>query len=68
MRPPLKFGNYKPKMKKITIEAWFTPQIPVATGPSKHSGLPGLILEVSNEHLRKQKIFFKSGQSVWPLF
>ena len=44
--------NYKPKMKKITIEAWFTPQIPVATGPSKHSGLPGLILEVSNDNTK----------------
>ena len=39
-------------MKKITIEAWFTPQIPVATGPSKHSGLPGLILEVSNDNTK----------------
>ena len=39
----------QPKMKKVNIEAWFTPQIPVATGPAKHSGLPGLILEVSDE-------------------
>ena len=27
------------------IVAWFTPQIPVSTGPSIHAGLPGLILE-----------------------
>ena len=36
-----------PKMKEVNIDAWFTPQIPVATGPAKHGGLPGLILEIS---------------------
>lgn len=30
-----------------TIQAWFTPQIPVATGPAEFSQLPGLILRVS---------------------
>lgn len=30
-----------------TIEAWFTPQIPVSAGPGRFSGLPGLILVVS---------------------
>lgn len=30
-----------------TIEAWFTPQIPVSAGPGPFSGLPGLILVVS---------------------
>ncbi|HLN52659.1 MAG TPA: GLPGLI family protein [Lentimicrobium sp.] len=29
----------------VTI-AWFTPSIPVETGPARYSGLPGLILEV----------------------
>ncbi|WP_431137128.1 GLPGLI family protein [Psychroserpens mesophilus] len=29
------------------VEAWYTPQIPVAHGPSEFWGLPGLILEVS---------------------
>lgn len=30
-----------------TILAWFTPNIPVSTGPATHVGLPGLILEVN---------------------
>lgn len=29
------------------IEAWFTPQIPVAGGPGPYGGLPGMILVVS---------------------
>ena len=32
------------KDKKIT--AWFTPAIPVSSGPSSYCGLPGLVLEV----------------------
>ncbi|MDA0684648.1 MAG: GLPGLI family protein [Bacteroidetes bacterium] len=30
-----------------TIEAWFSPQIPVAIGPERFSGLPGAILVLS---------------------
>jgi len=30
-----------------TIEAWFTPEIPVPAGPGSYGGLPGLILVVS---------------------
>jgi len=30
-----------------TIEAWFTPQIPVSAGPGPYGGLPGMILVVS---------------------
>jgi GLPGLI family protein len=31
--------------KQKTI-AWFTPDIPVSTGPGEYTGLPGLFLEV----------------------
>lgn len=33
--------------KMLTITAWYTPQIPVSTGPSTYYGLPGLILELN---------------------
>ncbi len=36
----------KGKKKTVTVIAWFTPQIPVGTGPELFGGLPGLILEV----------------------
>jgi len=38
----------KPEMKEIIVTAWYTPQIPVNTGPAQYHGLPGLILEVSD--------------------
>jgi hypothetical protein len=30
-----------------TVEAWFTPQIPISGGPAMYGGLPGMILVVS---------------------
>lgn len=40
----------KPEMKEIevVVTAWYTPQIPVTSGPGVYHGLPGLILEVVN--------------------
>ena len=38
----------EPKMKEITITAWYTPQIPVSVGPGNYHGLPGLILEIND--------------------
>ncbi len=32
--------------KEIQVVAWYTPEIPVSTGPNRYWGLPGLILEV----------------------
>lgn len=36
-----------PETPMTVVEAWYTPQIPVAHGPSEYWGLPGLILEVN---------------------
>lgn len=33
--------------KEVAVTAWFTPQIPVGTGPGEYGGLPGLILELN---------------------
>lgn len=37
----------QPEIAMTTIEAWYTPQIPVSHGPAEYWGLPGLILEVN---------------------
>ena len=34
----------------VVVEAWYTPQIPMAQGPAEFWGLPGLILEVSAQN------------------
>lgn len=37
----------KEKVKTELVTAWYTPEIPVNTGPDDYWGLPGLILEVN---------------------
>jgi GLPGLI family protein len=37
----------KPAKKMLNVTAWYTPQIPVSTGPDTYYGLPGLILELN---------------------
>ncbi|PTX63699.1 GLPGLI family protein [Kordia periserrulae] len=34
--------------EKVTVTAWYTPEIPVNSGPDMYWGLPGLILEVND--------------------
>ena len=46
---PSFFTMDEPKEKKIT--AWYTPEIPVSVGPLNYWGLPGLILELSDEKM-----------------
>ncbi|WP_084696446.1 GLPGLI family protein [Maribacter thermophilus] len=36
---------------EFTIEAWYTPEIPVPYGPSGFGGLPGLILQLERSHI-----------------
>ena len=38
-----------PKTRTVETIAWFTPDIPVSSGPSMYGGLPGLILEISDD-------------------
>jgi GLPGLI family protein len=35
------------KQDTTTVEAWFTPEIPIPAGPGRWSGLPGLVLLVN---------------------
>ena len=36
---------------EFTIEAWYTPEIPVPYGPAGYGGLPGLILQMERSHV-----------------
>jgi GLPGLI family protein len=48
-----------------TIEAWFTPQIPVQGGPAAFGGLPGMILVVSIDDGQTQ--YTATGISMAPI-
>jgi GLPGLI family protein len=37
------------RTREVVMTAWFTPEIPVSTGPSMYGGLPGLILEINDD-------------------
>jgi GLPGLI family protein len=37
------------RTREVVMSAWFTPEIPVSTGPSMYGGLPGLILEINDD-------------------
>lgn len=37
----------KEEVKMVKVTAWYTPQIPVSSGPESYWGLPGLILELN---------------------
>ena len=39
----------KTKEIEVIVTAWYTPQIPVSTGPGIYHGLPGLILEINTD-------------------
>ncbi|TMM32007.1 GLPGLI family protein [Polaribacter aestuariivivens] len=40
----------KQEEKMVIVEAWYTPEIPLAHGPAEFWGLPGFILEVSADN------------------
>ena len=44
-------GEYEDVTKERVITVWYTPQIPVSSGPGEFFGLPGLVLEVNDGKL-----------------
>lgn len=42
-----KTADKKDEIKLLQVTAWYSPQIPVSSGPESYWGLPGLILELN---------------------
>lgn len=38
-------------VRDMSVEAWYAPEIPLKFGPKRYSGLPGLIIELKENHL-----------------
>ena len=53
-------------MKKRTIVAWYTPDVPISNGPKNFGGLPGLILEVNdgNETIMCSEIVLNPSETI----
>lgn len=56
------FKNYDIYRPDFNLEAWYCPAIPIAIGPKWYSGLPGLILELTDDRITfcVEKIDFDS--------
>lgn len=50
LRKPKEEKGQEQEEKMVIVEAWYTPQIPLAHGPAEFWGLPGFILEVSAQN------------------
>ncbi|MFK8058803.1 MAG: GLPGLI family protein [Polaribacter sp.] len=66
LRPKKTKEGEKPEEKLVIVEAWYTPQIPLAHGPAEFWGLPGFILEVSAENttLLCTEIFISKEETI----
>lgn len=42
------FNDYNRYVREYNLEAWYCPKIPLSIGPKYYSGLPGLIMEITD--------------------
>ena len=61
-----KFTDFYNRQKKMLIEAWYTPEIPVNFGPKGYGNLPGLILELDQGGIvyYAQQIELNKGKNI----